>query len=217
MTILFDATSDVGNANQGDLNWNHTNSGSLLVIEVFSQDPLSSSLVATYNGIAMTLVTAVKNSINAGIVVFSLPNAPTGTYTIQVTDGGASLKYGVSTSFFNAGGVDSFGTSVNNTNTNTTLAVSTTVVKSNCWLVSAAGIVFNTGSGSDSSTLTMRVQNSFIYFSQTGGLAAATTSTTVSPGVRSDTHTWSKGGWTSAILISIFPSDPNSSLFFAGD
>lgn len=143
----FDTSSNCGTATTGTtLNWSHTCGTGVTLLVVATHNVNGTTTSATYNGIAMSRVLAAGSSYN----LFYLEDPAIGSHNIVVTrEASTRTISAVAASYIGLGTpVDSFG---NDAGTGNTLAVSTTVVAENCWLIGAAigRAIFNSNLASD--------------------------------------------------------------------
>ena len=137
MAIAFD-TSSQGTAG-ADPSGSHTCTGSDRLLIVIVGSATDTNTGVTYNGVAMTQVTATSypGAGYQGLKMWYLNNPASGSNTIAVTSSNAGTNY-TAQSFTGCDQTSSVvdSSAVNNNATGTTsLTVTTTVVASNCWLV----------------------------------------------------------------------------------
>lgn len=197
MAIAYDAIS------RGTGSASHTCSGTnrFLVVSSISQ---SGTSTPTYNGVSLTLLRSETTSQHVHAVYY-LVNPASGVNTITCTGGTwVAVSYnGVS----QTSPIDSQNSGKANTYT---VDVSTTVVGSNCWIVSSTGSSFNSNSYTSQSNRTDRYASAVIqpatpYMNTSIGDSNGTVST----GAQSTTHSESGGPATaystSGIDFSISP------------
>lgn len=202
MAIAVDTTTDGGfNGSTTTLTWSHTTAGSDRVLLVAVQTT-SGDLVtgATYNTVAMTQINkAVAPSSTTNIYLFYLIAPTTGAHDVVVTASATSALAGLSASYTGcdqASQPDSQ-TTATAANPATSLTASTTVVASNCWLVS---VFVNTASFAAAGTnTTERIEHSAV------GFGIYDSNGTVSTGSQSLQATGSTADW-AAVIASLDPA-----------
>lgn len=191
MAIAYDATS------RGTGTASHTCTGSdrILILSVISQ---SGSSAPTYNGVSMTSLTSQTTSHHVHAVYYLVAPA-TGANNIVCTGGtwAAASYTGVS----QVAPIDS---SNSGQTTSHTINVATTVVASDCWLVSATGASFNSNSYTSQSNRTDRYASTVIqpatpYMNTSIG----DTNGTIGTGSQSTTHSQTGGAGTGYSIVGI--------------
>lgn len=208
MAIAFDAVAE-GTAGANP-SWNHTCTGTDLILFVQVGASIDTITGVTYNAVAMTEITRTTfpGAGHAGLVLFYLVNPTTGTNSVAVTSSNAGTN-GISQSYTGAaqtGQPDSF--NVNNNGTGTTsLTTSTTVVGANCWLVGGSsnddGGTVGAGAGT-----TVRADNG-------QGHAMGDSNATVSTGSQSLIFTYPTAKLFKGIIASFAPSGGASKEFLS--
>lgn len=138
MAITYDTSANGIAPGATSLTYSHTVTGSnpILFVGVFTATTADTVTGVTYNGVAMTRINTRANATSRAYL-YVLPGCATGANNIVVTVSGAITIQGISLSYTGAsqtGQPDSNAT--NQVTSNSTLTTSTTVVASNCWLVS---------------------------------------------------------------------------------
>lgn len=211
--IAFDAqsSSDTGTwtTSASSDSWSHTISGSdrILFVNVRIYDTgASNRSVSTisFNGVALTKVNSITAAVEGATQdgeLWYLVAPATGTHTITVTLTG-SVSHMASSAFSYTGvdqtnPIDSNNTGQNNTGT-ATFTLSTTVVKSNCWLVGGA-MARDSGPPGAGSGTTLRGLNSGSW------TTGADSNGTVGTGSQSLSFTHASGKWPVVNIASIAP------------
>jgi hypothetical protein len=135
MAIAYDNQTNGEAGSVDTVTWSHTTSGSdrFLLVHV-SQNDIESVSSVTYGGVALTQIGSGVTNGGRSLALYYLANPATGANDVVVTFGGTSANvrcYALSyTGVHQTTPIDS-SNSVNNSSG----TVSTTVVKTNCWLV----------------------------------------------------------------------------------
>jgi len=141
MAIALDTTTDGGVANVSTHTFNHTCTGSNLILFVGFRKLIDDIIAVTYNGVPMTLVTKQQStgSINDYIYLYVLVAPATGTNVVSISALTAGNIAAMSASYTGAaqtGQPDAFGSQatagVSSGNAN---GPTITTVADNCWLV----------------------------------------------------------------------------------
>lgn len=191
MAIAYDATS------RGTGTASHTCSGSnrILILSVISQ---SGSSTPTYNGVSMTPLTS-QTTAHHKHEVFYLVAPATGANNIVCTGG-----TWVATSYTGVSQSSPIDSSNSGQTASYTINVSTTVVASNCWLVSATGASFNSVSYTSNSNRTDRFTSTVI---QPGtpymNTSIGDSNGTIGTGSQSTTHSETGGAGTGYSIVGI--------------
>lgn len=167
--IAFDAAADLGN-NSGSGTFTNAytvGSGSnRYLIIAFLGDTASDDITGvTYNGVSATLLTKNTNLDSARFVyVYGLANPASGSNTLSITSTNSHYIIVTAESFSGVaqtGQPDSSGIASTTATGFTGVAVSTTVVAANSWVVGVFGVRFTSGGGGNNtaSGLTVRVNN----------------------------------------------------------
>lgn len=143
MAIAFDATSLSTAQTTSPITWNHTCTGSDLILWVgFGLGGTSSDNVTgiTYNGTSMTLGTKVQTPLDSWIYLYYLIAPSSGTNTVSVSVSSAvDTKCGAS-SFTGANQTGQPDATTTNTGSSvTTLATNITTIADNSWVVGVSG------------------------------------------------------------------------------
>lgn len=191
MAIAYDATS------RGTGTASHTCSGSerILIVSAVSQ---SGTSVPTYNGVSMTSLTS-QTTAHHKHEVFYLIAPATGANNIVCTGG-----TWVATSYTGVSQVAPIDSSNSGQTASYTINVATTVVASNCWIVSATGASFNSNSYTSNSNRTDRFTSTVIqpatpYMNTSIGDSNGTVGT----GSQSTTHSQTGGAGTGYSIVGI--------------
>ena len=160
MPIALDVATNGGNSGAATVNsfsWNHTCTGSNLILIVAIADGTGTTTGVTYNNVSLTKI----NGTGYGTSLWYLINPATGTHSVVVsrTNNQASSLGGVSASYSGvnqSSPIDSSNAITGTYGSTDPLTVSTTVVKPNCWLVGTAIYFFGTSTRTLSSNRTSR-------------------------------------------------------------
>lgn len=191
MAIAYDATS------RGTGTASHTCSGSdrLLIVSAVSQ---SGTSVPTYNGVSTTSLTS-QTTAHHKHEVFYLVAPATGANDIVCTGG-----TWVAASYTGVSQVSPIDSSNSGQTASYTINVATTVVASDCWLVSATGASFNSNSYTSNSNRTDRFTSTVI---QPGtpymNTSIGDSNGTIGTGSQSTTHSESGGAGTGYSIVGI--------------
>ncbi len=209
--ISKDASSTGSSTGGGPASWSHTNSGSLLVVHVVTQDKRDTITDVTYNGVSMTLAKAQSSGINTAgrVSTYYLANPATGANTVTVTYSNFSGNgvIGLAESYNGAGGIGA-----TNGQTTTadpqTLAVTTTI--NNSWLVGAVGDAnINASYGAGTNTTVRQYQNG-----SSKQIASYDSNTAQTPvGSYSQETTGNSGETNQQTVVEITPSVAATSVF----
>ena len=216
--ISLDTSVNGGNNNTAQF-WNYTHvigagAGNFLIVGHISQTSLGVQTVTYGAGQAMTQIDVQANpGNNLAVSLWYLVNPAQGSHTIQFGEFNSGYcTEAFSISYFGAGGLDS--TNKGNANANN-ITVSTTVVKSNCWLVGVAG-----GRSNPISTASSNVtdRQSGVINAPAGGVGVISDSNaTVGTGSQSIAFT-DDGTNIAAVIASIFPFiSKDNGLFMVSD
>ena len=186
MAIAFDAASGGATTAASSLTFAHTCTGSDLILFVGAFNGTNNVTGVTYNGVAMTLVDTAVAQAGVNYKLFYLINPATGANNVVIsTDVASNVLRGVSTSYTGSaqsGQPDSF-SKVQGAQTYP-LAISTTVVAANCWLVMAGGNV-DDGQNAGTNTTSRVAVNSMEMFDSNAtvgtGAQVLNATSTVSP------------------------------------
>lgn len=136
LAIAFDTSVDGSTSGTNTLSWSHTVTGSdpLGAVSLF-QNNSADDITCTFNGVSMTKAgTAQQSSDTNKMSLFYLAGAATGTVA-GTGNGSTSYMEGKSASYSGApGGFDS--SASNSPAAGTSLTLTTTVVDTDCWVVS---------------------------------------------------------------------------------
>lgn len=142
MAIAFDTAVDGLKTSTGTLQWNHTCTGSnLLLLVAFNGDNIGGAddiTGVTYNSVAMTLLKKITTATGGDryTYIYGLLGPATGTHQVSITAGSAHLLQGGSASYtgvLQSGLPDASTTSVSSTGA-TTWTTSLTSIADNCWM-----------------------------------------------------------------------------------
>src|SRR3990167_10464566 len=147
MAIAFDATASGNDDTSSTMSWNHTCTGSnlILVVGVSLQDAsLADRQVSpdgiTYNGVALTQIIE-KDTPNDHSELWYLINPATGTHAVSVTTNGAcSGLNGGSVSLTGVDQTNPVDASNSGGGTGTAQSLSLTTVADNAWIVDTVAI-----------------------------------------------------------------------------
>ncbi len=214
MAIAFNSpsggTSGSNNTSSTSLTYAFNNvAGSYVTVGVFNVVADGTPTV-TYAGTSMTQIATVNFTATRKLTVFGLSSPATGSNNVVITQTGTTFLYSTAMSHSGTnttGQPDSFNTA---SGSGTTLACTTTVVSSNCWLVGYAvgDNGNNPGAGANTLLRTVIGTDKFI-----GGLDS---NTTVGTGSQTLNFTMSVSQNIGAIVFSIKPvaaSTSNSNFF----
>lgn len=153
MAIAFDSATIGGFTTTSPLTFSHTVSGSNTILIIGCTRGTTGTTITgvTYNGIAMSFLAEATASGVSAIRLYSLISPSTGANSVSIAFTGGGNTTGVSSSYTGVKQT-SFPDSSNTVSNNAmNLSLSTTVVGSNCWLVSTggtAGAAWSAGTGS---------------------------------------------------------------------
>jgi len=159
MAIALDVATGGGNNGGGTSHtFSHTCTGSNLILFVSIGTNSSSDLITgvTYNGVAMTLVDKQQGTSTNYAYLYYLINPTTGAHNVVISASSSTTIYSDSVSYTGVRQSAQPDSKNKGTETGATFTLSTTVVSSNCWLVSNA-IDFDGASAGAGTTL--RVQS----------------------------------------------------------
>lgn len=169
MAIAFDTpsggTSGSVSAGSTSLTYAFNNvAGDYMTVGVFNVAS-DGTPTATYNGVSMSQIATHNFTATRKLTVFGLSSPATGSHNVVITQTGTSFLYSTAMSHSgtnSTGQPDSFNTGT--TASGTTLAVSTTVVASNCWLLGycAGDNGNNPGAGSGTTLRAVRGADAYV-------------------------------------------------------
>jgi hypothetical protein len=144
MVIALDTGTNGGNTAGTSHTYAHTCTGSNLILFVSVATNSASDLISgvTYNSVAMTLVDKQQGTSTNYSYLFYLINPATGANNVVVSASSSCAIYSDAVSYTGAKQSAQPDSSGKGTSTGATLALSTTVVAANCWLV-ASGCDFD--------------------------------------------------------------------------
>lgn len=211
MAIAYDASSSVGATTNTSVSWNHTvGSGKNRILFVAYGCGASGQISSvTYNGVAMTRVGSETTNNNMGL--FMLVNPASGTHAVQINLSSSQYIYGGAVSYSGAkqtGQPDS--SNVRNASGTTSGNISTTVVKSGCWLVGVFNAASSGVTGGTNATIRTNLVNSERGIFDSNGIV----------GTGSQTANMTSAGnasWGEVVAsFSPFVDNPGNPIFFKG-
>jgi len=206
MVIALDTSTGGGNNGGGTSHtYAHTCTGSNLILFVAVGTNSASDLISgvTYNTVAMTLVDKQAGTSTNYSYLFYLTAPATGAHNVVISASSTCTIYSDSASYTGAKQSAQPDSTNKGTSTGATLALSTTVVATNCWLV-ASGCDFDGLSAGTGMTLR-----------QTSGADAIGDSNAV-VGTGSQSMTWNVATTTnptSGVIASFAPSVDSGGFF----
>lgn len=193
MAIAFDATSHANEAFSSPLAWNHTCTGSNLVLVVsVTFVGTATSIATTYNGVSMTLIdTATTGTTNS--LLYYLLNPSTGINSISCSFSGTPDIYGGAVSLTGVSALDAHNKSIGTTNAVTT---SVTTVSDNTWIVDgmtgSQGATVTVGGSQTQRQKTLYVASTTIFGMSTRGPVTPAGSTAMSWTGTGGTPNWAQ-------------------------
>lgn len=209
MAIAFDAVSSGADNPTTALTYSHTCTGSnlILITYVWVEDGADIVTGITYNSVAMTRVDTIQHSGGAKrSYMYYLLNPATGAHNVVVSTSAGDNVHSISASYTGAkqsGQPDSSNKTAQASGA--TLTLSTTVVASNCWLVSGVGD--SNGSAASTGTTERTSGAGVANIGDSNGVV----------GTGSQSMVWSPGNSgteEAGIIVSIAPVPDDSGGFF---
>lgn len=152
MAIARDANSPAtGNASTTSISWNHTCTGSNLILVVYAYAENNATITGiTYNSVPMTQAAMAGPTSSRRVYAFYLINPATGTHSVAVTASGTCALNGWSASYTGAkqtGQPDATNSASHSSSTSESISVTT--VANNSWIV---GVFADDNGGTHSAT-----------------------------------------------------------------